>query len=146
MAKKRKRKRPAPNDGEVPLSAMIDIVFLLLIYFVWTFSSTPTEAHIAINMPAPSSQPGPPPPVMFEVWVLDDGTYLYQGVRNETLEQLDTRLQRLAITPDSSGGQQKVIVKVHQYAHEEYLVRLLDLCAKHKLTELNVLMLRDSIK
>ena len=143
---KRKRKRPAPNDGEVPLSAMIDIVFLLLIYFVYTFTSTPTEAHIAINMPAPSSTPGPPPPVMFEVWVLDNGTYKYQGVRDETLEQLDVRLQRLSLTPDSSGGQQKVIIKVHKWAQQEYLVRLLDLCAKHKLTELNVLMLRESIE
>ena len=143
---KRKRKRPAPNDGEVPISAMIDIVFLLLIYFVWTFSSTPTEAHIAINMPAPSMTPGPPPPVMFEVWVLDNGTYLYQGVRNETLEQLDARLQRLSITPDEAGGEQKVIIKVHKRAHEEYLVRLLDLCAKHNLKELNVLMLRKEIE
>ena len=39
----------------VPMSSMIDIVFLLLIYFIVTQKDEISEAHLAVNLPAPGS-------------------------------------------------------------------------------------------
>ena len=40
----------------VPMSSMIDIVFLLLIYFIVTMEDEIPEAHLAINLPSPGSK------------------------------------------------------------------------------------------
>ena len=40
----------------VPMSSMIDIVFLLLIYFIVTMEDEIPEAHLSINLPSPGSK------------------------------------------------------------------------------------------
>ena len=47
-------RRKPPEPTEVPMSAMIDVVFLLLIFFIATKKPTIAETHVAINLPAPS--------------------------------------------------------------------------------------------
>ncbi|NCU27823.1 biopolymer transporter ExbD, partial [Candidatus Nomurabacteria bacterium] len=41
------------RDAEVPLSAMIDVVFLLLIYFIVSQKPIVEDTHLAIDLPAP---------------------------------------------------------------------------------------------
>ena len=45
----------------VPMSQMIDVVFLLLIYFVVTMKDEISEAHLAINLPSAGAAPAPSP-------------------------------------------------------------------------------------
>ena len=51
MAEKRRR---VQEQAEVPMSSMIDVVFLLLIYFIITQKEQISEAHLAVNLPTPS--------------------------------------------------------------------------------------------
>jgi len=43
--------------GEVPISAMIDVVFLLLVFFIVTSTEVTDEAFVQVNAPG---QPEPP--------------------------------------------------------------------------------------
>ena len=54
--------RRGNDSADVPMSAMIDVVFLLLIYFIVTYKEEIPEAHLAINLP----QPTPPPKIIKE--------------------------------------------------------------------------------
>ena len=115
---RRKKRRVRSDNTEVPMSAMIDIVFLLLIYFILTFKVNKVEAHLAINLPSPSMDKSQQPPQLFEVHIFagetsqaiddqgkpmfnNDGApvmvtkalYRLQGVQPVTLEELEPYLQ-----------------------------------------------------
>ena len=50
--------RKRSNDTlAVPMSQMIDVVFLLLIYFVVTMKDEISEAHLAVNLPSAGAPP-----------------------------------------------------------------------------------------
>ena len=140
MAKKKKKKKI--EEGEVPLSAMIDVVFLLLIYFVITYSSTPVEAHIAMNLPASSQQESDQQ--KFEVWVLPEAdAYVFRGIQKLTYNQVEQRFREyLAV---HTADEMTVTVKVHKDTTHEKLVQFLDLCAEFNCTKLNVNMLAEHL-
>ena len=50
MAKK--AKMPQKTEAEVPLSSMIDIVFLLLMYFIATQKPIIEETLLGVNLPS----------------------------------------------------------------------------------------------
>ena len=52
-----RRKKDKKDAIDVPMSAVIDVVFLLLIYFILTYKEEIPEAHLQVNLP----QPTPPP-------------------------------------------------------------------------------------
>ncbi|OVE77398.1 hypothetical protein BVX99_02710 [bacterium F16] len=163
MAKK-KRKVHDPGECEPPMSAMIDVVFLLLIFFIVTYQEPMVEAHMAINMPSPNPPPNSePPPPPLEIWVLKgdkvmdpttgkqrvDGRnqpvfkpgsrYLMMGRSPSTLKKIEEELYAIV----ANNPKQAVMIKVQQVAPEGNLVDLLDLCSKVKLTNLNVLTLKE---
>ncbi len=122
---------------EVPMSAMIDIVFLLLIFFIATFKENKVEAHLAINMPAPSAKKTDTKPKLLEVYIYPD-QYLWMGTKPVDLN----KIQELLISAASFDAEMTVIIKVHPDATEKQLVDLLDRCANAGLTKLNVLTLK----
>ena len=128
---------------DVPMSAMIDIVFLLLIFFIATFKENKVEAHLAINMPSPSSQPTETKPKLLEVYIYPDTMappdgYMWMGIKMVKLE----RIQELLISAASFDTEMTVLIKVHPDATEKQLVDILDRCANAGLTKLNVLRLK----
>jgi biopolymer transport protein ExbD len=134
MAQRKKNKQA--DRVEVPMSAMIDVVFLLLVYFILTFKIEPLEAHMTVNMPSPSTVPGQPPPVLLEVKILPD-RYVLNGV-GLTLDTVERTIDDL--TRDDRS--QTLIIKVGLNAKQHQLISLLDRCEKLDLENLNVLTLK----
>ena len=129
----RKRKEEALA---VPMSSMIDIVFLLLIYFILTQKEEISEAHLAINLPAPgaSSKEQETKPQLLEIEV-HENMYSLRGVAM-ALPMLEDTLGRFN-DPDLT-----VIIKVSVRARARDLVSVLDLCQGAGLSKLNVVTLR----
>ncbi|MFT5126994.1 MAG: biopolymer transport protein ExbD [Rhodothermales bacterium] len=122
---------------ETPMSAMIDVVFLLLIFFIVTQKDELIEAHMAINLPSPSSAPSETKPQLLEVQVRAGGNYTLNG-KALGLDSLESTLHSIA----QFDKDQTVIVKVHPAAIQKELIELLDRCRKVGLTKLNVLTLK----
>ncbi len=137
MAGKRKR---VQEQAEVPMSSMIDVVFLLLIYFIVTQKDEVSEAHLAVNLPTPNvaqkQQEDPPRPI--EITVLADKVQL-QGrtmTTDRIVEMLEPRVK-------DSPEELTVMIKTSTKAHTSNLVEVLDLCRSIGLTQLNVVTLDD---
>ena len=128
-------KRKKDEDLAVPMSSMIDIVFLLLIYFIITSKDEVSEAHLAVNLPAPGvSRAGDTKPQLLEIEV-HENTYYLRGVAL-ALPTLESTLNKFR-DPDLT-----VIIKVSVHAKAKDLVAVLDLCQGAGLTKLNVVTLR----
>ena len=116
-------KRKSPEQLAVPMSSMIDVVFLLLIYFIVTAREEVSEAHLAVNLPAPgSAKASENKPQMMELEVHPGYLTLMRLGKND---------------PDIT-----VMVKVNMSARAEDLVTALDLCKAANLNNLNVVTLK----
>ena len=123
---------------DVPMSSMIDVVFLLLIYFIVTQKEEIPEAHLAVNLPSPNQQQKQPEkkPNILEIEVHPGQIYVQGAPRSfAVVERTITSLARL-------DPEQTVLIKVSQMARTGDLVRVLDLCRGAGLTELNVVALK----
>ena len=145
MARMRKKQKRVEEQPEIPMSAMIDVVFLLLVFFIVTHKDEVIEAHVAINLPSPSEVTGPPPPKpqLLEIQIPPDtehkDIYMLMGSKPVSLETLEETLAGIAsLDPD-----QTIIIKMSLNAREGQLVRLLDICKTAGLHELNVLTLKE---
>ncbi|MFO7821621.1 MAG: biopolymer transporter ExbD [Lentisphaeria bacterium] len=128
------KKREEAEDIEVPMSSMIDVVFLLLVYFIVTYQIEKPEAHLAVNLPGappPNTEQEPPPPPM-ELQVHKDNFY-FRG-RAMSLDKIRRSLTVLAESDPSTT----LVIKVRENAPAESLIKLLDRCKAAGLTNLNV--------
>jgi biopolymer transport protein ExbD len=127
------RKRRSSKVIDIPMSSMIDVVFLLLIYFIWTYKDEIPEAHLQVNLPGPGAEQQGPPPEVVDLEV-HPGEYrlrnktLSLSVITETLENIGEK------TPNVT-----VIIKVNQSALTRELIALLDACQGVGLTNLSVI-------
>ena len=130
-------KRKSPEQLAVPMSSMIDVVFLLLIYFIVTAREEVSEAHLAVNLPAPgSAKVSENKPQMMELEV-HPGYLSVRGMRLPVNEVADTLMRLGKNDPDIT-----VMVKVNMSARAEDLVTALDLCKAASLNNLNVVTLK----
>ena len=132
-------RRKSVEELEIPMAAMIDVVFLLLIFFIVTHQDPNYEAHVAINLPSPSeTESDEPPPQTLEIHVSHvPGEYYIRGEKAD-ITHLIERLEQYA----RYDTEQTVVIKVSQQATHEYLMMLLDGCKKAGLSNLNVLTLK----
>ena len=122
----------------VPMSSMIDVVFLLLIYFIVTMEDEIPEAHLSINLPSPSSKKAKDAlPKLIELQVYKD-TLRLRG-KQMTYDEIDAFFKRFG----SMDKDSTVLVQVSQHAHAQDLVSALDLCRKYGFHNLNVLSIND---
>lgn len=117
---------------EVPVSAMIDVVFLLLVYFILTSTEAIDEAFVQVNLPGPVIKPVDNPNPTLDIYVLDD-TYQLMGKRY-SLEEMDNYLVAAAEAFDDVT----VNVKVSKTATHSKLVLLLDSLNKAKLSKFSL--------
>ncbi len=130
-----KKGRGSGNAIEIPMSSMIDVVFLLLIYFIVTYHDEVPEAHLAVNLPSPSAPSEGPPPQLLELEV-HPGEYFLRS-KSLSLATIQKTLEGLAqASPDLT-----VIIKINQSARTKELIRLLDVCQGVGLRNLNVVTL-----
>lgn len=115
---------------EVPIAAMIDVVFLLLVYFIVTSTAVVDEAFVQVNTPGPGS-PDVKNPTL-DIYVLDEH-YELMGKRYN-LAEMEQYLDNVSRVMD----QPAVNIKVLKTAKHKKLVRLLDSLNKVKLTKFSL--------
>lgn len=131
------RKKRVYEQAQVPMSSMIDVVFLLLIYFIVTQKDEIHEAHLAVNLPSPNAaQTSDVKPKLLELEV-HPGQVMLQGIP----KPLDTIRDTLAYLAELDP-EQTVIVKTSIMARAEELIAVLDLCKGVGLSKLNVVTLQ----
>lgn len=137
---RKKPKKDRSEDAEVPISAMIDVVFLLLIYFIVTSKEIVDEAWVSVNLPGPPppNQPEIEPPTTVDIFIQSD-RYIYQG-NDRSLDELERTLMGFGVMGDVT-----VNIKVSKKAKHSMLVLLLDRMNKHKLEKFNLHTLKDPL-
>ena len=129
-SKRKKRFLKRSSSDELPISAMIDVVFLLLIYFIVSFKVNPVEAHLAVNMP--SNVPGTTADLPLTM-IVEPDLYKLEG-RSFTLAEIEAHLSKMkTLQPDFSTR-----IMVSPSAREAELLALLDICYKLQINDLNV--------
>ena len=125
----------------VPMSQMIDVVFLLLIYFVVTMKDEISEAHLAINLPSAGAPPAAASAEelkVIKIFVERTG-YSYQlpprPRRAVSAQDLETFLE----TNKDKAAKSDLIISVSPLTSMQQLVTVLDFAAKNGYTKLNVL-------
>jgi len=144
MAKKQ-RKRMKIEEAEVPLSSMIDVVFLLLIYFIVTQKPIIEETLLSCDLPTPGATPPKEKPTLLTVEAIrfypnlsptdpkELDTFYLNQIRM-TFDQVKQQLQAIA----DSDPKQTVIINCGPNAVHQKLVKILDLCTEVGLKSLNV--------
>ncbi|MCM8542738.1 MAG: biopolymer transporter ExbD [Lentisphaeraceae bacterium] len=139
---RKKPKKDRSEEAEVPISAMIDVVFLLLIYFIVTSKEIVDEAWVSVNLPGPPppDQPKIEPPPTIDIFVQSD-RYIYQG-NDRSLDEMERTLMGLGA---AMGEDVTINIKVSLKAKHQMLVLLLDRMNKHKLSKFNLHTLKDPL-
>ena len=119
------------RKSEVPISAMIDVVFLLLVFFIVTSTEVIDEAFVQVNAPGPVSGPATPMDTV-DIYVLDSH-YELMGKKYNSSEMEDCLAQIAQIM-----DQPAVNIKVAKTAKHKKLVRLLDSLNKVKLSKFSL--------
>jgi len=132
MARKRSRKQA--DGATLEMTPMIDVVFQLLIFFIVTLKQEDILSHLDISRPAPDPNTVPEEQIqdLLSIMVHKDG-YVLQGKR-VALSELDRQLTRLA----KMSGDVSVVIKCTGDSPHSYLMKLLDVCAKSRLTNISV--------
>ncbi len=130
------RKKKFVDKIDIPMSAMIDVVFLLLIYFIITYREEIPEAHLQVNLPSPDAPPSEEvrvPPLELEVRPRE---YLFRGrpMQPETIRRALATLAREGDPDDLT-----VVIKTHVRAPTRNLIEILDICRSVNITDLNVM-------
>ena len=142
MSRRKKTRQFGGGNDEIELSMtpMIDVVFQLLIYFLVTFTTPDVLANLDISRPSPDAkqQDTKPPANMIRVVVLPvggmEGGYAING-RAVTRDELGNMLRRLA----GISTKQTVVITCDDKSVHGKLVKVLDICAENKLTNLSVI-------
>ena len=149
--------------AEVPLSSMIDVVFLLLIYFILTQKPVVEDVHLQVDLPAPGAPSSGDPPQLLTIDVMklpgmdnDDQVAALAAkepdaerrkaiLRNEkTYYHMNGapyesgKLQEYLVTVAESNPDTTVMINCGPNAKHKKLVKLLDMCSKAGLRKLNI--------
>lgn len=116
------------------MTPMIDVVFQLLIYFLVTFSTPDVMAHLDVSRPAPdpSQKETRTPPRMIRINVDPDGCSM--NGRAVSPAELASILGRLA----GLSCNQTILITAAPESDHARLVRVLDICAEHNLSNISV--------
>ena len=133
------RRQKEGGEAQVPMSPMIDVVFLLLIYFIVTYQAEIPTAHLAVKLPgAPEQQQEEQqePPTLLELEV-HPGVYTLRG-KKHSLNTIRDALSSIA----ESDPEVTAIIKVNVRTETRRLIHLLDICRGVGLQNLNVVTLK----
>ena len=132
-------KRRPQHAPTIPMSAMIDIVFLLLIYFIVTQKDEISEAHLAVNLPSPNPPAEEPRenPNLLEIEIRPGKLFLKKRPRTRA------QLREMLATFAALDTDYTVIVKTSILAQTRELVDVLDMCKELGLNQLNVMTLKN---
>ncbi len=133
---KRERKRQGAPSADLPMTPMIDVVFLLLIYFIATIQPIDVFAHLDVSRPMAEEvrdDVPPPPPNLLRIDVLPDGAF---GVNDRPVRLPD--MERFLMRLGQLDPRQTVLVMSAALSTHDQLIQVLDLCAKAGLRNISV--------
>ena len=134
MAKRKHKHGAGAPPAELPMTPMIDIVFLLLIYFLWTIKPIDIFSHLDVSRPSPERQEREftPPPNLLRINIYHDGiTINDRAVTRPDMERILGRLAEI-------HARQTVLVMSSVHARHEQLIDVLDVCSMVGLTNISV--------
>lgn len=134
---KRKRKRELSSQDSTPISAMIDIVFLLLIYFILTQKPIIEDTRLNFS-PARRGKSAAQSSAISDFAFLEINenteTYLFNG-QAISREQLPTHLNHIG---KNNKENQLIIFCADNVKHAD-LVKALDLCRLSSLSNISIM-------
>ena len=159
MARRKKAEPPEDDEPMVDISSLIDVCFLLLIYFIVTSTIAEPESDLLLRLPssASSSAPSDIDPAMFHVTETGEVLQIGQGGTRDSLvgkgeEIVDTKGKAdvahrvpskipelndtIKLYASVSGEKAMVNVWAHPNAKAQYVIDLLNVLAKHKITKI----------
>ncbi|MGB6228976.1 MAG: biopolymer transporter ExbD [Litorimonas sp.] len=120
---RRARRKNNNDEGEVDMTPMLDIVFIMLIFFIVTAVFL-DETGLDLTQPPPPPEDTPPPPnspPAITVYVDENSQCSVDGLRS-TCNGVLARIERqLADKPGAS-----IILRFHPEAKHEILIQLKD--------------------
>ncbi len=135
----KERKRIHIEEAEIPMSSMIDVVFLLLIYFLVVQKPIIENTLLKSDLPAPGPSVAPTNPSFLRIDVIkqkkNDGNEYYRmngGWWKD--EQLFAHLENIA----QDDPETTVVINCGPNAKHQKLISLLDACAEAELKNLNI--------
>jgi biopolymer transport protein ExbD len=129
----KKKQRKDAEKAALEMTPMIDVVFQLLIFFVVTLKQEDILSHLDVVRPAAQSvQDKNPDDDLLQVTVYKDG-FVLQGFPIN-VKELERKLTQIA----SYNRKVSLIIKCTGDSPHAHLVQLLDICAKNKMTNLNL--------
>jgi len=138
----RKKKKKVIEEAEIPMSSMIDVVFLLLIYFIVTQKPVIEDTLLGVNLPSGGGSSGSSEAgQLFTIDVIkmgpgSDTFYNVNGMPTPLAAMKDQLLMLAENDPDTT-----VIIKCGPNAKHNKLVTVLDSCAEAGLSKLNLVEL-----
>ncbi len=132
MARK-KRSRNRGDEVKLEMTSMIDVVFQLLIFFIVTLKQEDILAQLEVLRPAPDPDQREEDQVEPIKILIGQAGFVYRG-RPVTERELNASIERVSrYNPDAM-----IMIQSTLDADHRWLVRALDICAKHNMTRLSV--------
>lgn len=123
------RDAAAADRVEVPITPMIDCVFLLLVFFMVSSTLHRQETDIGITLPGTVAQAEPLAlPDEQRIEILPDGTILLNDAVY-ALDELETVLVRFAHASRLAGTDAMVIIDADGAARHQRVVDVLNACS-----------------
>jgi biopolymer transport protein ExbD len=118
-------------SGELGMSSMTDIIFILLMFFMMTSTLTLPSA---LNLALPSTNPSPNKKIkkkeeLIRVDILSDGTYMLDG-KTSKIEDIKIKLESEV---KKSTDQLSIVVSPASASPVESVVSILDLTHKNSI-------------
>lgn len=124
---------------EIQMTSMIDIMFINLLFFMAILALYRPETELNIAVPrAKEAVEAQRPMEEIVINIMRDGS-IYVNQKQMSQSQLASLLAQTAKwAPD-----QTVIIRADEKAYHEYIVRVLDVCAKSKLWNISFATVKD---
>ncbi len=138
-----KGKKVSTGDGAaLDMTPMIDVVFQLIIFFVVTLKQEDILSHLDAMAPAPDSKAKPEENIeMVTIDIYNPKTQPGEGFLFNKMpvryNQLDTEIRRAARNNKGST----VLLRCTKDSPHSLLIKALDLCNKHGMTNLAIFSL-----
>jgi len=129
-------RRDEEDEGvEVPMTPMIDCVFLLLIFFLVTASLRKPHKELPIELPHAAASAVAKAPKRELVISLDrEGRLFLDNQANITTEELHRRLQQVA----SEAPETRIRIDADRQARVQQLAQVADLCQLYGLNRVGI--------
>ncbi|WP_370979047.1 ExbD/TolR family protein [Agaribacterium sp. ZY112] len=135
MSRRRRHKVESEDSGEIDLTPMLDVVFIMLIFFIVTASFV-KEKSLGLNVPENNDVPPPPSDdtpknILIQVTSNDD---IYIDDRRVDVRAIRSLIaQKKAENPEAS-----VIVRMHELSKANTYVAIADSAREAKIFNVNL--------